>query len=150
MPGRVIRKQYNKSTGRLTLGFRSPYSPTSDTPLPAHVTEIFLPKRMFKTEADVAYTLSPEEGRISIDIENQRAFVWFEDGDPDDHEKKPEAYRHVEIWVKGRKQEPGFMSYFWLMVAIAGFLHGLQKRQFWMIIAAIILYRSGWHQSLRR
>lgn len=106
--GTPVQLSYNYRTSEFTYRFRTPSTSaavdrelakaaTDELPSTAQITEIFLPRRVYKQEL-TKYLLSPG-GCIRFDWEAQRAYVWFV-GTPS-LQDRPE--RRVEFWIGVRE-----------------------------------------------
>jgi hypothetical protein len=106
--------------------------PASGTtsPDPGEVTELYLPRRMFKSLSDIQYILSPG-GVIKFDLDRQRAYVWWYDG-YESVRKRAQQPRRVDMWVK----EKNVTKKRDLMIPIAAIG--------WMVI---MLYCAWWAQQ---
>ena len=74
---------------------------TAEVPPTVHVTEIFLPRRLY-TEGKVEFQLSIG-GRLKFDFENERAYLWFSDAPAWIDRQKADKVRRIDIWVKGKR-----------------------------------------------
>ena len=110
---------------------------SADVPPIRHVTEIFLPQRVYP-EGKVDYQLSIG-GRMKFDFPNQRAYVWFSDVPAWIDKKKADKIRRIDIWQKGKRpvqDERGFGT--WLSLALIVFL---------AVIAMIYAQRLQWRHD---
>ena len=86
------------------------------------VTEIFLPGRLYK-ESDFEWVAS-SGGRIQLDWERERVWIWFVDV-PRPYEKpRPDRIRRVDFWVssKVKPKQTSTRSFATLTVLAAGVL----------------------------
>lgn len=129
--------EYNSETALFTYRFRSPakiHMPGTPEPEPeqAEITELYLPRRTYESEDKISFLITAG-GRVQLDLENNRAFLWFVDSPSDN--TRPQRPRRIDIWVKERvankKDIPGW-------VGVLGAL-----------LIPIFLYIAWWAQNVQ-
>ncbi len=84
----------------------------------AEVTEIFLPRRVFK-EGAVDWMVSTG-GRAQFDWERERMFVWFIDKYDPYAKATPERARRVDVWVPSKaKTKQTATPLAWVLTVVA-------------------------------
>ncbi|WVR08558.1 hypothetical protein IAU60_005613 [Kwoniella sp. DSM 27419] len=127
LAGSPLSSTYDVDTAAFALRYNSPIRTTKDDPSIEEVTEIFLPRRMYK-EGQIYWTASIG-GRVQFDWPNERMYVWFEDsaipfdfGPRGDGENR---VRRVDIWVPNRKGKQGLSTRQVVMVVVVFLLAAL-------------------------
>jgi len=98
--GTPISTSYDSTTSVFTHRFRSPTQLIDTAPSLPEVTEIFLPKRLYR-ERDFDWIAS-SGGRVIFDWERERVFVWFIDVQRPDERPRPDRVRRFDVWVPSK------------------------------------------------
>ncbi|WWD20684.1 hypothetical protein CI109_105160 [Kwoniella shandongensis] len=110
---------YDYETGHFTHRWRSTLRPDTTAPQINEVTEIFLPRRVFR-EGEIEFSASVG-GRLQFDWPNQRLWVWFEDSPQIIYETKtPDRRRRIDVWVpaKASKSEGEWKTWHYVVAAL--------------------------------
>ncbi|OWZ36538.1 cytoplasmic protein [Cryptococcus neoformans AD2-60a] len=114
---------YDANACAFTYRFRSPLRVSAAAPTPEEYTEIFLPRRVFRKES-TEWTVTAG-GKVHVDWERERVFVWFEDSSLTAASIKDDTRpRRIDIWVIGRKVEENW-SIAQILVAVVILLLGV-------------------------
>lgn len=107
--GKPTSLAYDASACTFTYRFRSPLRVSTAAPSPEEYTEIFLPRRVFRKES-TEWTVT-SGGKVHVDWDRERAFVWFEDSSlTAANIKEDMRSRRIDIWVTGQKVEESWST----------------------------------------
>ena len=123
---------FDYPTSTYTYRFSSPLrlakSTSPDSPPVAEMTEFYLPARHYRP-GHTFYALS-SGGRIKLDHENQRAYVWFIDTVEEDRAAPNRIkIRRVDFWATDKVKDPEawtasqikwgvLFAIFWVLLAL--------------------------------